>query len=121
MRPPAEQVIRDYLSRLSVAARNQLPPEDRSAFLARTRDYIERQSGVRDMTDPADVMRALSDYGVSRKPWSSASARGWKYGAANASGPRRPPRPASGGPSPGAAARAGTARTATGPSRRTAT
>jgi len=63
MRPPAEQVIRDYLSRLSVAARNQLPPEDRSAFLARTRDYIERQSGVRDMTDPADVMRALSDYG----------------------------------------------------------
>jgi TIR domain len=63
MRPPAEQVVRDYLNRLSVAARNRLPPEDRRAFLARTRDYIERQSGVRDMTDPADVMRALNDYG----------------------------------------------------------
>ena len=63
MRPPAEQVVRDYLNRLSVVARTRLPPEDRSAFLARTRDYIERQSGVREMTDPADVMRVLNDYG----------------------------------------------------------
>ena len=63
MRPPAEQVVRDYLNRLSVVARSRLQPEDRRAFLARTRDYIERQSGVREMTDPADVMRVLNDYG----------------------------------------------------------
>jgi hypothetical protein len=62
MRPPAEQVVRDYLSRLTVAAR-ALPPEDRQAFLARYQNLVERQSGVRDMADPADVMRALSGIG----------------------------------------------------------
>ncbi len=62
MRPPAEQVVRDYLSRLTVAART-LPPEDRQAFLARYQNLVERQSGVRDMADPADVMRALSGIG----------------------------------------------------------
>ncbi len=63
MRPPAEQVLRDYLNQLSVVARTRLPPEDRRAFLARTRDLVERQSGVRDMADPADVMRVLNDIG----------------------------------------------------------
>jgi hypothetical protein len=62
MRPPAEQVVRDYLSRLTAAART-LPPEDRQAFLARYQNLVERQSGVRDMADPADVMRALSAIG----------------------------------------------------------
>jgi len=62
MRPPAEQVVRDYLNRLTVAARI-LPPEDRQAFLARYQNIVERQSGVRDMADPADVMRALSGIG----------------------------------------------------------
>jgi len=62
MRPPAEQVVRDYLSRLTAAART-LPPEDRQAFLARYQNLVERQSGVRDMADPADVMRALSGIG----------------------------------------------------------
>jgi hypothetical protein len=63
MRPPAEQLIRDYLNRLSVAARNRLLPEDRRAFLVRTNDYIERQSGVRGTADPAEVMRILSGIG----------------------------------------------------------
>jgi hypothetical protein len=63
MRPPAEQLIRDYLNRLSVAARNRLQPEDRRAFLVRTNDYIERQSGVRGTADPAEVMRILSGIG----------------------------------------------------------
>ena len=63
MRPPAEQLIRDYLNRLSVAARNRLKPEDRRAFLARTGDFIERQSGVRGTADPAEVMRILSGIG----------------------------------------------------------
>jgi hypothetical protein len=63
MRPPAEQLIRDYLNRLSVAARSRLKPEDRRAFLARTGDFIERQSGVRGTADPAEVMRILSGIG----------------------------------------------------------
>ena len=63
MRPPAEQLIRDYLNRLSVAARSRLKPEDRRAFLARTGDFIERQSGVRGTADPAEVMRILAGIG----------------------------------------------------------
>jgi hypothetical protein len=63
MRPPAEQLIRDYLNRLSVAARNRLQPEDRRAFLVRTNDFIERQSGVRGTADPAEVMRILANIG----------------------------------------------------------
>ncbi len=63
MRPPAEQLIRDYLNRLSVAARTRLQSDDRRAFLARTREYIERQSGGRDTADPAMVLRALNDLG----------------------------------------------------------
>ncbi len=63
MRPPAEQLIRDYLNRLSVAARTRLRSEDRRAFLARTRDFIERQSGARGTDDPAAVMRILSGIG----------------------------------------------------------
>jgi len=63
MRPSAEQLIRDYLNRLSVAARTRLQSDDRRAFLARTREYIERQSGGRDTADPAAVLRALNDLG----------------------------------------------------------
>jgi len=63
MRPPAEQLIRDYLNRLSVAARTRLQSDDRRAFLARTREHIERQSGGRDTADPATVLRALNDLG----------------------------------------------------------
>lgn len=63
MRPPAEQLIRDYLNRLSVAARTRLQSDDRRAFLARTREHIERQSGGRDTADPAMVLRALNDLG----------------------------------------------------------
>ena len=60
MRPPAEQLIRDYLNRLSVAARTRLQSDERRAFLARTRDFIETQSGVRDTADPAAVIRSTT-------------------------------------------------------------
>jgi hypothetical protein len=63
MRPPAEQLIRGYLNRLSGAARNRLPPDDRRAFVARTRDFIESQSGARQTADPAAVMRILDGLG----------------------------------------------------------
>jgi hypothetical protein len=63
MRPPAEQLIRDYMNRLSIATRNSLQPDDRRAFLARTRDYIERQAGGRENADPAVVLRILVSLG----------------------------------------------------------
>ena len=118
MRPPAEQVLRDYLNQLSVVARTRLPPEDRRAFLARTRDLVERQSGVRDMADPADVMRVLNDIGepevlvererarleAQRKERAAAAGRG----ASGSPGPRARGRaraaartPASPEPAPG--------------------
>jgi hypothetical protein len=44
MSPPTEQLIRDYLNRLSVAARGQLGPGDRRALVDRTREFIVRKS-----------------------------------------------------------------------------
>ena len=63
MEPTAEQLIRDYLNRLSVAARTRLPSDDRRAFLARTREFIERQSGSPATADPREVQEVLSSLG----------------------------------------------------------
>jgi hypothetical protein len=104
MRPAAEQVVRDYLNRLSVVARSRLRPEERRLFLVRTRDYIERQSGVREMTDPADVMRVLNDYGepetlVERERARLEARRSERERAAAASKPGFwKPRPRAGAP-----------------------
>jgi hypothetical protein len=46
MSPPTEQLIRDFLNRLSVAARGQLGPDDRRALVQRTRDFIDRKTGL---------------------------------------------------------------------------
>ena len=75
MRPPAEQLIRDYLNRLSVAARTRLQSDDRRAFLARTRDFIETRSGAVDIADPAAVMRILSELGEPEAAVERESAR----------------------------------------------
>jgi hypothetical protein len=101
MRPPAEQVVRDYLSRLTVAART-LPPEDRQAFLARYQNLVERQSGVRDMADPADVMRALSGIGepdalVERERTRLEAQRKEREAAASKASLWKPPPRAKGG------------------------
>jgi len=63
MEPTAEQLIRDYLNRLSVAARTRLRSDDRRAFLARTREFIERRSGSPATADPAEVQEVLSSLG----------------------------------------------------------
>jgi len=117
MRPPAEQVLRDYLNRLSVVARTRLPPEDRRAFLARTRDLVERQSGVRDMADPADVMRVLSGIGepealVERERTRLEAQRREREAAAGRAGFWKP-RQQGGGPGQDRGADGG--RTGTGP------
>jgi hypothetical protein len=63
MSPPTEQLIRDYLNRLSVAARGRLNPEDRQALVMRTRDFIERKVGSSGPADPMQVAALLSRLG----------------------------------------------------------
>ena len=64
MSPTAEQLIRDFLNRVSVAARARLNSDDRRAFLARMRFSIERHCGPPGTADPvvvADVLASLGD------------------------------------------------------------
>jgi hypothetical protein len=63
MSPPTEQLIRDYLNRLSVAARGQLGPDDRRALVNRTRDFIERKTGFAGPPTAVEVARLLSGLG----------------------------------------------------------
>ena len=67
MSPTAEQLIRDYLNRVSVAARTKLHSEDRRAFLARMRFSIERHCGPPGTADPAMVARVLARLGAPEK------------------------------------------------------
>ena len=51
MNPPTEQLVRDYLNRLSLAARGRLGSRERQALLERTRAHIEvAVGGLRDAT-----------------------------------------------------------------------
>ncbi|MFZ0048294.1 MAG: hypothetical protein WAL16_20800 [Streptosporangiaceae bacterium] len=63
MSPPTEQLIRDYLNRLSVAARGQLGPDDRRALVSRTRDFIERKTALGGPPTAVEVARLLSGLG----------------------------------------------------------
>lgn len=63
MNPPTEQLIRDYLNRVSVAARGRLSADDRRAFLARTRDFIEQNTRAVGRTQTADVLKLMSELG----------------------------------------------------------
>ncbi len=97
MEPSAEQLIRDYLNQLSVAARTRLRSDERRAFLARMRIYIERKSGVPGTADPAAVARILSALGdpvqaVERERARLAEERRERAAAATRSGLWRPQR-----------------------------
>jgi hypothetical protein len=63
MSPPTEQLIRDYLNRLSVAARGQLDPDDRRALMNRTRDLIERKTGLAGPPTAMEVGALLARLG----------------------------------------------------------
>jgi len=63
MGPPAEQLVRDYLSRLSAAARGQLGPDDRRALVSRTREFIERKTGGAGPPTGLEVARLLAGLG----------------------------------------------------------
>jgi hypothetical protein len=63
MSPPPEQLIRDYLNRMSVAAKGRLSAEDRQALLARTRDFIERNASASGPATAMEVATLLSRLG----------------------------------------------------------
>ena len=63
MSPPTEQLISDYLNRLSVAARGQLGPGDRRALVNRTRDFIERKTSLAGPPTAVEVARLLAGLG----------------------------------------------------------
>ncbi len=67
MSPPTEQLIRDYLNRLSVAARGRLSSDDRRALVTRTHDFIERnasRSGPATALQIAALLSRLGDPGA---------------------------------------------------------
>jgi hypothetical protein len=63
MSPPTEQLIRDYLNRLSMAARGQLNAEDRLALVARTRDFVERNANAAGPATAKQVAALLARLG----------------------------------------------------------
>ena len=75
MSPTAEQLIRDYLNQVSVAARTRLRSDQRRAFLARMRDSIERNCGAPGRADPVEVARVLASLGDPRHLVELESAR----------------------------------------------
>ncbi|MGH3272801.1 MAG: hypothetical protein ACRDNZ_00550 [Streptosporangiaceae bacterium] len=63
MNLPAEQLMRDYLNRVSVAARARLSPDDRRAFLARVGELIEQNTRGTGPVAPTGVARFLNGLG----------------------------------------------------------
>ncbi len=63
MSPPTEQLIRDYIKRLSVAAQGRLSRDDRRALVDRTRGYIEQTTGLSGPATALEVAAALSRLG----------------------------------------------------------
>jgi hypothetical protein len=62
--PPAEQLlIRDYLSRVAVAARGQLSAAERRALLKSTQEFIEEQTSLSGRPHPMDVDKLLTRLG----------------------------------------------------------
>lgn len=63
MNPPTEQLVRDYLNRLSVAARGKLGFSQRQSLLDRTRARIEAECGGINGASAVQVRRALAELG----------------------------------------------------------
>jgi len=81
MSSPTEQLIRDYLNRLSVAARGQLGTGDRRALVDRTREFIERKAEADGPPTALDVGKLLYRLGdpaglVSKERQRLATVRG---------------------------------------------
>lgn len=63
MNSPAEQLMRDYLNRLSVAARGKLGFSQRQSLLDRIRARIEAECGGINDASTVQVRKALADLG----------------------------------------------------------
>ncbi len=63
MDPSTEQLIRDYLNRVAVAARRSMGQDEVVAFLARLRESIERHCTAHGVASPADVASVLAALG----------------------------------------------------------
>src|SRR6185437_12954922 len=63
MNPPTEQLIRDYLNRLAVAARGKLGFSERQSLLDRTRARIEAECDGINGASAIQVRRALAGLG----------------------------------------------------------
>jgi hypothetical protein len=63
MIPPTEQLIRDYLNRLSLAAKIRLEPGDRQGLLDHTRARIDAECGGITNPSAARVRRTLAGLG----------------------------------------------------------
>ena len=61
--PSAQQMIREYLGRVSVAATKVLPKGDRLLFVGRTRAAIEAKVGPLASADTDAVLDALTSMG----------------------------------------------------------
>jgi hypothetical protein len=102
----AEQLVLDYLRRLGEASRYVLGPQERSAFMARSRTVIAGQIGEAHVAAPADVQQLLERLGDPRE----LAARERQRLDASASAAARPtgladllsPAPAPAGPGEGA-------------------
>src|SRR5690348_16103869 len=58
-----EQLVRDYLNRLAVAARRSLGQGELMAFIGRMRGATERQIGPQGAATPAEVATMLAALG----------------------------------------------------------
>jgi hypothetical protein len=101
MSPPTEQLIRDYLNRLSVAARDRLGPDDRRALVDRTRKLIERKADFAGRPTTLEVGKVLARLGdpvaLVEQEWRRLTAvRGETAGAT----PQQPGAPQPGAPQP---------------------
>ncbi len=63
MNPPAEQLVRDFLNRLSLAARGKLGFAERQSLLDRTRARIEAECGAVDHATAVQVRKVLVSLG----------------------------------------------------------
>ncbi len=63
MNPPAEQLIRDYLNQMSIAARSRLGFLERQMLLNQTRARIKAQCGDPATASVAEVKKALAALG----------------------------------------------------------
>jgi hypothetical protein len=96
MSPPTEQLIRDYLNRLSLAARGRLGAEDRRALVSRTHDFIDRTASPAGPPTPMEVAALLSRLGdptalVDQEVARLAAARGETAAAEPAERPEKLP------------------------------